>query len=239
MSNARLAWLGVLLPCVLVPAVLLARAPAAKQDALDLIADDLPRITHTKSGKPGDPINEAVIGTEADLKCAMLAAGWVPADAITFRSCLKITVATLLSRPYEQAPVSSLFVWGRKQDLAFEQPIGHDPRRRHHVRFWCCDKRDDQDRSLWIGSATFDTCVGISHTTGGITHHIAAAVDEERDKLIHDLQEAGWADSVCWVKNYQPSLQGRNGGGDPYHTDGCLGVVGLAEPSHRALLPGR
>jgi hypothetical protein len=230
MSRSRL----VLLPSVLVAAALcLPRRNSLAEPGFPWTPDDLPRLTHTRTGIPGDPLNLVFVASEADLQKAMLAAGWHPADALTFRSCLRITVATLLRRPYEDAPVSSLFVWGRRQDLAFEQPVGHDPRRRHHVRLWRSGQQDGRGRSLWLAAATFDTSVGLSHTTGGITHHIAAAVDEERDKLIQDLATARWVDTVWWVNGYQPRLQGRNGGGDPYFTDGRLGVVVLAEPQTR------
>jgi hypothetical protein len=228
MSRCRL-----LLPAALMAALCLPPRNCLAQAKLPPLPDDLPRLTRTRTGIAGDPLNLAFVATEADLQKAMLAAGWHPADALTFRSCLKITVATLLRRPYEDAPVSSLFVWGRKQDLAFEQPVGHDPRRRHHVRLWRSGQQDSSGRPLWLGAATFDTSVGLSHTTGGITHHIAAAVDEERDKLIQDLTTARWADTVWWVSGYQPRLQGRNGGGDPYFTDGRLAVVVLAEAQSR------
>ena len=48
-----------------------------------------------------------------------------------------------------------------------------------------------QGRPLWIGSATYDERVGLSHTTGQITHHIAADVDAERDHLFDDLKKTG------------------------------------------------
>jgi len=38
--------------------------------------------------------------------------------------------------------VSSEFLFGRKQDLAFEQAVGDNPRHRHHVRYWESDKRE-------------------------------------------------------------------------------------------------
>jgi hypothetical protein len=41
---------------------------------------DAPRITHTASGIPGDPLNVALVGMEKDLHLAMHAAGWYPAD---------------------------------------------------------------------------------------------------------------------------------------------------------------
>jgi hypothetical protein len=223
------ALVGLLLLYVVLAYVLIPwawRWHAARHPALD----DAPRIAHTGNGIPGDPLNLALIGAEDDVTKALLAAGWHPADPLTFRSCLKITRATLLRRPYEEAPVSNLIVWGHKQDLAFQQPVGHDPRRRHHVRFWHSAQRDEQDRPLWLGAATFDTRVEFSRTTGQITHRIAPAVDEERDKLIHDLTGAGWVGLLAWVDGYQPRLRGRNGGGDLYITDGRLGVVELANP---------
>ena len=66
----------------------------------------------------------------------MLAAKWNPADPLTLESSIEIAAATVMRKPYADAPVSSLYLFGRKQDLAFEKPVGNDPRRRNHVRFW-------------------------------------------------------------------------------------------------------
>ncbi len=188
--------------------------------------EDAPRITHTANGIPGDPLNIGLVGTEAELHIAMLAAKWFPADPITLRSSMRIAAGTVLRRSYDDAPVSNLFLFGRKQDLAFERPVGDDPRRRHHVRFWRAEKVDEQGRPLWIGAATFDTRVGLSHTTGQITHHISPDVDHERDKVINDLNEAKQLAAEYWIVGYHEKLDGRNGGGDAYHTDGRL-VVGV------------
>jgi hypothetical protein len=184
--------------------------------------DDAPRITHTANGIHGDPLNVALVGTEEEIQRVILASKWFPADGITLRSSLKIAAGSILHRSYEDAPVSNLYLWGRKQDLAFEQPYGKDPRRRHHVRFWRSETLDDDGRPLWIGAATFDTKVGFSHTTGQITHHIDADVDTERDKLMDDVNQTRLLTEVYWVEGGQ--LRGRNGGGDPYHTDGRLAV---------------
>jgi hypothetical protein len=191
----------------------------------------IPTITHTKDGIPGDPLNVALIGTREQLTKAMLAASWHPADPITLESSLRIAGATILHRPYEDAPVSSLYVWDRKQDLAFEQPIGDDPRRRHHVRFWESPQLDDAGRPLWVGAATLDTRVGLSHTTGEITHHISPDVDAERDKVLSDLERAGALLSVDWIADFQPKLEGHNGGGDQWHADGRVGLGVLKAPT--------
>ncbi len=71
----------------------------------------------TQIGIPGDAINVAFIGSEDDLHKAMLSAKWFPADPITLRSSARIVADSPLHRSYDAAPVSDLFVWGRKQDL--------------------------------------------------------------------------------------------------------------------------
>ena len=190
--------------------------------------DDLPDVTYTGSKIPGDPLNVALIGVERDVKKIMLLAHWFPADSLTLRSCLEIAEASVLKRPYDDAPVSNLFLWNRKEDLAFEQPVGDNPRKRHHVRFWRSEKLDQEGRALWVGSATYDERVGLSHTTGQITHHIAADVDAERDHLFRDLEQTGDVAEVSVVNDFHKVREGRNGGGDPWRTDGRLFVGAIA-----------
>lgn len=185
-----------------------------------------PRVTRTANGIPGDPVNIALLGSEADVVLSMTAAQWYPADAITFRSSVRIAVDSVFRRPDDEAPVSDLFLFGRKQDLAFEQPVGDSPRQRHHVRFWHWDRLDD-GREVWFGAATFDERVGLSHTTGQITHHIGPDVDAERDRIMNELQHAGRAAGLYYFDGFHSELSGKNGGGDPWHTDGRLGVVVL------------
>jgi hypothetical protein len=192
---------------------------------------DSPRVTRTPLGIPGDPVNIALVGTEAQTLTALLLAGWHPADPITLASSLRIARSTVFHRPYEDAPVSTLLLWGRKQDLAFEQEIGHDPRERHHVRFWRSPEVDDEGRPVWFGAATLDRSVGFSHTTGQVTHHISPNIDAERDKIVADLQGAGAAKELDWVDGFHETQEGRNGGGDAYHTDGRLAVLELQSVS--------
>jgi len=110
--------------------------------------------------------------------------------------------------------------------LAFEQEVGKDAIRRHHVRFWESTKQVD-GRPLRLKAAAFDTKVGFSHKTGMITHHIDANIDADRDKLLNDLTTAKWLTSTAGIEGFQPRQDGRNGGGDPYHTDGksSLGIL--------------
>jgi hypothetical protein len=144
-----------------------------------------------------------------------MAAGWFLANPITVTSSVRIAADTVLRRPDDDAPVSNLFLFGRKQDLAFEQPITGGPGKRHHVRFWRWNEVYE-DRPAWFGAATFDRNVGLSHTTGQVTHHIAPDVDAERDWLVSELRQAGVAHSVDWKDDFHAELEGKNGGGDPW-----------------------
>src|SRR5262249_4254620 len=93
--------------------------------------EDIPGITHTADGIPGDSITVALIGPKAKVIKILLAAKWSPADPITLRSSLAIAVDAVFKRPDEEAPVSNLYLFGRKQDLAFEQQVDDNPRQRH------------------------------------------------------------------------------------------------------------
>jgi hypothetical protein len=191
---------------------------------------EAPRLTHTAAGLPGDPLNIALVATERELVNAMLKAAWHPADPITLDTSLRMAGSVVFRRTYVDAPVSHLYLWGRPEDLAFEQAVGDDPARRHHVRFWRSVEANRTGRPLWLGAATYDAGVGFSHTTGQITHHIAPDVDAERDKIIADLRRADQLGQVVWLDQFHQVLRGYNGGGDPYDTDGRL-AAGVIAPS--------
>lgn len=183
-------------------------------------------VTHTPQGIPGDPINVGLVGTEQELVHAFAIAGWDTADAVTLKTAIEIGESVLFGRPYPDAPVSRLLFDGRAQDMAFEKPVGVSADRRHHVRFWQTDATGDDGRPLWLGSASFDRGVGLSHDTGAITHHIAPDIDAERDFLISDLSAAGMLVSTSEISGIGATRTGSNGGGDPYFTDGKA-VVGV------------
>jgi hypothetical protein len=180
----------------------------------------LPMTTTTSLGIPGDALNIGLEGDEGDVVCAMHAAGWTPADPITLKSSLKIVGSVVFHRPYAQAPISDLFYQGRREDLAFEKAAGRTADTRHHVRFWKVLEAGDDGLPVWLGAVTFDRGVGVSHYTGQVTHHIAPDIDAERDLLSDDLAGAGKTDATYEVSGVDPSLLYRNGGGDPYYTDG-------------------
>ena len=181
-------------------------------------------LTRTAQGIPGGPLNVGLIGTKEDVLCAMHAAAWYPADQITFRSSLEIVGSVVLDRPYRDAPVSNLFYEGRREDLAFEQPVGSSADQRHHVRFWEVLKQGEEGRPVWLGSVTFDRDVGLSRYTGQVTHHIAPNIDVARNGLTDDLRTAKIVEAIYEVSGIGPTLDGRNGEGDRYYTDGEIKI---------------
>jgi LssY C-terminus len=180
------------------------------------------RVTFTQEGIPSDPLNVALVGRRQDLIRAMRAAQWAVADPISFRSGLRDAHSVLFGRPYETAPMSTHYLWNRPQDLAFEKTVGGSPRRRHHARFWRAAGSGDPGATLWLGAATYDLNVGVSHRTGEVMHHIDPDVDAERALLFSDLARAGHLAGRQRIENYRASGGGQNGGGDPYRTDGAI-----------------
>lgn len=190
--------------------------------------ESAPKTTETKNGIPGDPLNVGLVGTKEEIVRAFAAAHWYPADPVTLASSLKIAEGVVLDRAYPTAPVSPLMLWGRHQDLAFEKPAGVSPRHRQHVRLWQSEDHGDDGQPLWIGAATYDDSVGLSHYTAQVTHHIAADVDAERDGMMSDLAEAGQLVRRYQVTGVGLTVNGHNGGGDRYFTDGELDIGVIA-----------
>lgn len=163
----------------------------------------------------------------------MNAAGWNPADPITLRSSIKILGSVLLDRPYRDAPVSHLFYQAKREDLAFEKPAGKSADRRHHVRFWKVLERGQEGRAIWLGAVTFDRGVGLSRDDMRVTHHIAPDIDSERDLFTADLKTARVVDTIYEVTGTGPTINGRNGEGDRYYTDGEVKLSVLVEGCNR------
>jgi LssY-like putative type I secretion system component LssY len=166
----------------------------------------VPRYTITGDGLPGDPVNLALTGTLAQLRAAFERAGWSEADRLGLRSSWHMARAFVLNAPYPTAPFSTLYLFGRGQDIGFQKAIDDSPRKRHHVRFWALDPalveatwgtarfwlntdRPPPDaRVYWIGAATRDTGFSLTQLTFQITHATDADTNAERDFLIAELR---------------------------------------------------
>ena len=217
---------GLIWACMFsIPAT--AQTIAPEQDAITPDFAQLPMVTTTKHHKPGDLVNVGLVGSKDEITAVMNAAGWTVPVPVTLKSSVKIVGSVMLRRAYLTAPVSTLLYQGRKQDLAFEKEVGRSASHRHHVRFWKLRDDGPYGRPLWIGAATFDKGVGISHRNGAVTHHINGDVDAERDFLMGELNKTSRLMGVYTLKGAGP-VKARNGGGDVYWTDGNVVVAVIA-----------
>lgn len=188
----------------------------------------LPAVTVASGNHAGDPINIAFLGNESSITRTFLAAQWLVPDPIDASSTVRIVKASIANTPYPTAPVSNLYLFGQVQDLIFELPTG-TVRERHHVRLWKTGETVS-GKTLWIGSASYDSGIELSGVTYFPTHHISPNVDGERDFIVTSLQSAGFVQSVSLERNSRPTAWGMNGSGDWYFNDGLVEVFTLDLP---------
>lgn len=182
-----------------------------------------PQMTKTHSGKPGDPINVMILGNQTALIRSFKKAGWTIPDPINEKTSAKISVDALANLPYPTAPVSNLFLFQRKQDLAFEKPT-NDVQNRGHIRLWDTHTTINHEK-VWLGSASYDHGIELSKRTHLPTHHILPSVDQERYQVVRDLSP--YMRSTFKAPLGQPTLFGFNGGGDWYYSDGDVAVLSV------------
>ena len=169
----------------------------------------VPRYCTTGDGLPGDPVNLVLIGTLKQLRAAFAAAGWSEADRLSLRSSWRMARAFVLNAPYPTAPFSTLYLFGRGQDIGFQKAIDNSPRKRHHVRFWALsferagatlgtaslwrdtDRPPDDARVFFVGAGTKDTGFSLTQLTFQITHATDADTNTERDHIVAELSKYG------------------------------------------------
>lgn len=187
--------------------------------------------TRTSDGLLGDPVNLALLGEREQIERAMAAAGWIAADPVGWGSSWRIITSTLRRRSYPRAPVSPLFLFGRMQDLAYQQEVAGSPAQRHHVRFWQCPDGwllPGGRRVDWLAAGTFDRAVGLSLFTLQVTHRIDADTDIERDHIVESLTGVPGV-RVDVIRDFATGYHSRNGGGDSITTDGDLPILDVRE----------
>lgn len=174
--------------------------------------DHIPLYATTSDGWASDPVNLAIICKDrADLQRAMTKAGWYEADPPTLANNLREAQSIVFGTAYPKAPVSGLYLFNRRHDIAFQIPTNPrmNARTRHHVRFWRLEeplphKHDHNhfefwskklqewihpSREVWIGACTEDVSpLGLRYRTGTLTHRIDGDADKERDFIVETLE---------------------------------------------------
>jgi hypothetical protein len=174
----------------------------------------VPSYTITGDGLPGDPVNVILAGTLQQLRSAFRILGWSEADQLGLASSWRMIRAFVFNSPYPTAPFSTLYLFGRGQDIGFQKAIDNSPRKRHHIRFWALslthahatwgeaafwlntNRPPDYERVLWVGAGTRDTGLSLTRLSFQITHATDSDTNAERDHIIAELTKARMIEAV-------------------------------------------
>lgn len=207
--------------------------------------DHLPLYCVTPDGFASDPLNIGIISTRRELITAMEAAGWYVADRHSIKNVFRMIVAPLVGQTYRHAPVSTMYLFGRKQDIAFEIPIENTVGHRHHVRFWATTYEKKKrlsvhsiawhhrrehvmdDNLLWVGAASLDVGINFIRHNLQMTHMIDPDTDSERNLIVSQLKHAGLAGKVETIKLDDPYRLINRVWRGYLQTDGKMSVVNL------------
>ena len=180
--------------------------------------------------REGDPLNFVLVGESSDVLNSLSRSGWSFTHRIDFRTVRREVGAAIAGTAYPVAPVSSLYVFGRKQDVALQR-ARRSIAQRNHLRLWLAPYRFE-GRPVWIGQISRDIGVKVTPRSPTLTTHVIdPEVDTTREYLLHSLVAEGFVDLFGFVKGSaagtaaQPRL---NLTGDPYHSDGLRLVVILS-----------
>lgn len=209
----------------------------------------LPIYATSRDGWSSDPVNIAIVCENGEqLVRAMEKAGWYQADKATFISTLKLGYAMILGKPYPNAPFSSLFLFGRPQDIGFQIQTGDPPtpRHRHHIRFWQLDTSTQpthahhsfwqnllqlftrKKRQIWIAAATHDIKPFAFRAQNlQVTHGIDPETNLERDYVVHTLEDKHLVRHVETITTGEPLQFRGQAFGVRIVVDGKLKVVEL------------
>jgi LssY C-terminus len=246
-ADRRLPWILALALTYAIAAYII--LPYAVRMGLKILhRKRLPRYATTGDGLPGDPVNIVLTGTLQQLRAAFSIAGWAHADPLGLASSWRMVRAFVFNSPYPTAPFSTLYLFGRGQDIGFQKAIDNSPRKRHHIRFWALSlehgeatigtarfwrdtgRPPDNEPVLWVGAGTRDTGFSLTQLTFQITHATDSDTNVERDYIIAELNGKGVIRDVTSYRAQQHLPAGRV---NHYITDGDVTAASLAVEAKR------
>jgi hypothetical protein len=119
-ADHRLPWMLALgVTCGLAAYVILPRA--GRMSLKILQRKHVPHFTMTGDGLPGDPVNLVLTGTLKQPQSAFKTAEWSQANRLGLASSWRMVVAFVCNSPYPTAPFSTLYLFGRGQDIGFQK----------------------------------------------------------------------------------------------------------------------
>jgi hypothetical protein len=212
-----------------------------------LLRKRVPRFTITGDGLPGDPVNLVLTGTRQQLQAAFKLAGWSETDRLGLASSWRMVRAFVFNSPYPTAPFSTLYLFGRGQDVGFQKAIDDSPRKRHHIRFWALslahaesnlgkasfwlntDRPPDADCVHWVGAGTKDTGLSLTRLTFQITHATDSDTNAERDYIIDELRKS---EAIGEINLYKAGQRLASKQVNHYITDGEVKAASLVVEDH-------
>ena len=189
--------------------------------------DGLPRRVNDEFQNQGDMVNFVLVGSEQQVKDALDAASWRIADTDNKEAVLKAVLETYQKKDYLQMPMSTLYLFGRKQDYGYELAQAYSVvASRHHFRIWKAPVTWN-GQTMWAGAGTHDIGFEKDQRNGKVTHKIDPAVDGERDNIGQTLQASGKVKSLYYYLPPDPVQGAKNATGGGYRSDGRILVVVL------------
>jgi hypothetical protein len=190
-------------------------------------------VMDAESKLDGDPLNVVIVGEPTDMMNSLSRSGWSFTHRIDFRTVRREVSAALSGEAYTVAPVSSLYVFGRKQDIALQR-ARRSIAQRNHMRLWLAPFRCE-GRPVWVGQVSRDIGVKMTPKSPTLTTHIIdPEVDATREYLLHSLLAQGFVERFGFVKGSavsSPAQPRVNLTGDPYISDGMRLVIILSPES--------
>jgi hypothetical protein len=206
------------------PSAVSHQLPADVSATLESLLAGAPQRAVNKDNRPGDPINLVFIGTAQEIEHAFNQAGWSEPKRETGQSVFGTVRAVMNGEGYGAAPVSDLYVYGRREDLAFEKML-NTFNKRHHLRLWRAPVVAPDGRQIWLGAATHD--IGIDIHPGVVSHATDANLDDERAQVDADLIATRDLQAAQLVSPPHPLTSGTTATGGEWHTDGRLLAIDL------------
>jgi hypothetical protein len=192
---------------------------------LDAWVRQMPQRSTTTKHVDADLFNLVFLGSLEQVQAAFREAGWHNSDAVSKHSFEHNLYALLNNSGYAQQPMAKFLLEGKPEDMNWQKGL-NSYGRRDHLRIWQWSGEEQSD-SVWLSSSTHDTSAILSVKYHGFVHHISPNIDDERSKVIRDLNFAGCVSSVSYVSRPGISTITQNATGDAVRTDGSIAVVQL------------
>jgi len=186
--------------------------------------------TNADANADGDPLNVVLVGSATEALNTLSRSGWSFTHRIDLRTIRRELGAAISGDAYPVAPVSNLYLFGRRQDIALQR-ARRSLAQRNHMRLWLAPFRFE-GRPVWVGQVSRDIGIKLTPKSPTLTTHIIdPEVDTTREYLFHSLIAEGFVDRFGFVKGSAVAPRGQpryNLTGDPYISDGMRLVVILA-----------